>query len=211
MGQPQTRVLPPRPEHFVSLLRQVKPSRQCSIWGWRMDPCRDWCLCLISQIMKCMSERGRDLPEVRQPESNKTYPLDSGVLTPGPRHLIAQMSPKERRKDLTFTEHPLCARSSTHILSNLQNLGDRCSCPCLTNQEQRFRDAKQLAQGHSAGRWQPRNSSPGLLLLKPVLLFLPRLGWVWDPGLTMQGSSRGGETRGKLRALPRFPDAWLDP
>lgn len=34
-----------------------------------------------------VSERGRDLPKVRQPESNKTHSLDSGVPTPSPSNV----------------------------------------------------------------------------------------------------------------------------
>lgn len=55
-----------------------------------------------------VSERGRDLPEVRQPESNTTHPLDSGVLTPPPAQGFSlYQSPKEKRKELTFTEHQI--------------------------------------------------------------------------------------------------------
>lgn len=56
-----------------------------------------------------VSERDRDLPEVRQPESNTTHPLDSGVLTP-PRPaqgFSLYQSPKEKRKEPTSTEHQI--------------------------------------------------------------------------------------------------------
>lgn len=44
-------------------------------------------------------------------------------------------------------------------------------------------------------------------LPKPVLLSLPRLGWVWDPGLAMQGhGGRGsqGQTPGTAQS-PSYP------
>ena len=85
-----------------------------------------------------VSERGRDLPEVRQPESNTTHPLDSGVLTPPPKasHCTSLLRRRER------SSHLLNIRSLTHILSNPQNLGDSCSCPLLRNQRTEVQKGK---------------------------------------------------------------------
>lgn len=72
-----------------------------------------------------------------------------------PRASHRIVSPKERkgqRQGLTFTEHLLCARSLTYILSNPYNLEGRCSCPCLANQITEVQRGKTTSPGHKGAR-----------------------------------------------------------
>lgn len=76
--------------------------------------------------------------------------------------------------------------------------------------ENRGSEAKPLIQGHTAGRQQCRNASPGLFTFKAVLVSLLRLHWVWDPGLTMQGNGGGG-SQGPPPGTARAPSLLVVP